>query len=273
MTQDKLFPVVYRDKRAHLRGMEAYRAMYTRSIAEPQKFWGEMAARLTWYRQWDEVSRGAFSSADVEWYVGGELNACYNCLDRHVAAGRGDRIALIWESNEPSTSKTFTYHELLTEVNRAAALLKHYGVKKGDRVCIYLQMIPQLAMALLACARLGAVHTVVFGAFSAQALQERINDAGCKLLITQDTGVRGVRNDIAMKTNADLALRACPQVTKVIVIKHTGKKIAFNSARDVWWHEAEAQGEAACEVMAAEDPLFILYTSGSTGRPKGLQQF
>ena len=270
MAQDKLIPVVYRDKRAHLSDIAAYRAMHARSLAEPQKFWGEMAERLTWYRQWDEVSRGGFGAADVEWYRGGELNACYNCLDRHVEAGRGDTTALVWEGNEPSVSASFTYHELLTEVKRCAAALKNYGVKKGDRVCIYLQMIPQLAIAVLACARLGAVHTVVFGAFSAQALRERINDADCKLLITQDTGVRGVRDDIAMKANADLALQDCPQVEKVIVVKHTGKEVSFNSSRDVWWHAAETQGEADCAVMAAEDPLFILYTSGSTGRPKGV---
>ena len=203
---------------------------------------------------------------------GGTLNACYNCLDRHIESGHGDVTAIIWEGNDPSEDKTYSFNELLVEVKKFSNVLKSQGVEKGDRVCIYLQMVPELAIAMLACARIGAVHSIVFGAFSAEALRERINDSACKLLITQDTAMRGVRSDIPMKANADAAVVDCPSIKKTVVVKRTGAEVDFDSERDVWWHEAMETAEAECEaeVMHAEDPLFILYTSGSTGKPKGV---
>lgn len=210
--------------------------------------------------------------AQIKWFEGGTLNACYNCLDRHVEAGHGDETAVIWEGNDPSEDKTYSFSELLTEVKKFSNVLKSQGVEKGDRVCIYLQMVPELAIAMLACARIGAIHSIVFGAFSAESLRDRINDSACKLLITQDTAMRGARSDIPMKANADAAVADCPSIEKVVVVKRTGDEVDFDASRDVWWHEAMATADPECEpeIMNAEDPLFILYTSGSTGKPKGV---
>lgn len=257
---------------AHVSSLEAYQAQYAESIQEPEAFWANIAERLTWERQWDTVRDYDFVNGEIKWFEGGTLNACYNCLDRHVEAGHGDATAIIWEGNSPTEDKRFTYSELLAEVKKCANVLKAQGIRKGDRVCIYLQMVPELAIAMLACARIGAIHSIVFGAFSAESLRDRINDSACKLLITQDTAMRGTRSDIPMKANADTAVAECPSIEKVIVVKRTGDTVDFDDARDVWWHEAMANADAECEPepMDAEEPLFILYTSGSTGKPKGV---
>ena len=262
----------YPIENAHVNSLEAYQAQYAESIQDPEAFWATIAERLTWYQKWDTVRDYDFVNADIKWFDGGTLNACYNCLDRHIEAGHGDATAIIWEGNDPSEDKTFSYSELLAEVKKFANVLKAQGVEKGDRVCIYLQMVPELAIAMLACARIGAVHSIVFGAFSAESLRDRINDSACKLLITQDTAMRGPRSDIPMKANADAAVAECPSIEKVVVVERTGDAVDFDTSRDIWWHEAMADADAACEpaVMNAEDPLFILYTSGSTGKPKGV---
>jgi acetyl-CoA synthetase len=257
---------------AHVNSLETYQAQYTESIQDPEAFWATIAERLTWYQKWHTVRDYDFVNAEIKWFDGGTLNVCYNCLDRHIEAGHGDATAIIWEGNAPSEDKTFNYSELLAEVKKFANVLKAQGIEKGDRVCIYLQMVPELAIAMLACARIGAVHSIVFGAFSAEALRDRINDSACKLLITQDTAMRGPRSDIPMKVNADAAVAECPSIEKVVVVKRTGDAVDFDASRDIWWHEAMANADAECEpvVMNAEDPLFILYTSGSTGKPKGV---
>lgn len=258
--------------RARIKSMEEYRRLYRESIDQPEKFWADQARRLHWSRMWDRVLRFDFLNPHITWFEGGRLNASYNCLDRHVEQGHGDETAIIWEGNEPGESRSFSYRDLLTEVCRLANVLKAHGVKRGDRVCIYLQMIPELPIAMLACARIGAVHSVVFGAFSARSLRERINDSASRVVITQDTAVRGSRTDIPMKANADEALRKAPSVETVIVVRRTGKKVSMEKGRDIWWDEAVTRMDDRCvpEEMDAEDPLFILHTSGSTGKPKGV---
>ncbi len=272
---NNVFPPVetaYPIGEAHVNSLEAYQKRYAESIQDPESFWEKIAERLTWYKKWDTVQNYDFVKAQIKWFEGATLNACYNCLDRHVEAGHGDTTAIIWEGNDPSEDKTFSFSQLLAEVKKFANVLKSLDVEKGDRVCIYLQMVPELAIAMLACARIGAVHSIVFGAFSAESLRDRINDSTCKLLITQDTALRGTRSDIPMKANADAAVENCPSIEKVVVVKRTGDEVEFDTTRDVWWHEAMATAETECEpeVMNAEDPLFILYTSGSTGKPKGV---
>ncbi|MDA1183034.1 MAG: acetate--CoA ligase [Acidobacteria bacterium] len=259
--------------KAHIKSLDEYRALYDRSVSDPEGFWAEQAEqRITWIEKWHTVRQVDYHKAEIAWYLGGKLNACYNCVDRHVEAGRGGNTALIWEGNNPAESKVFTYTELQAEVQKAANALKNLGIVKGDRVCIYMQMIPELAIAMLACARIGAVHSIVFGAFTADSLVTRINDSKCKAIITQDTGVRGVKQDIAMKANADSAVKSTPSIEKILVVRRTGAPVDMAPGRDVWWHEALAAADATCapEVMDAEDPLFILYTSGSTGKPKGV---
>ena len=257
---------------AHVNSLETYQAQYAESIQDPEAFWATIAERLTWYQKWHTIRDYDFVNGEIKWFDGGTLNACYNCLDRHIEAGYGDATAIIWEGNDPSEDKTFSYSELLAEVKKFANVLKAQGIEKGDRVCIYLQMVPELAIAMLACARIGAVHSIVFGAFSAESLRDRINDSACKLLITQDTALRGPRSDIPMKANADAAVSECPSIEKVVVVERTGDAVDFDASRDIWWHEAMANADTDCEpaVMNAEDPLFILYTSGSTGKPKGV---
>ena len=257
---------------AYVGSVEKYNEIYDYSIKDPEGFWAEQAERITWFKKWNKVWNWDFNKADISWYEGAELNACYNCVDRHVDNGHGNETALIWEGNDSSESKKLSYNDLLTEVQLAANSLKGLGVEKGDRVCIYMQMIPELTIALLACARIGAVHSVVFGAFSPDSLESRINDSECKVLVTQDTGVRGTKNDIPMKANADKAVKNTPSIEKILVVKRTGSPIEMELSRDVWWHEAIASADGNCEpeIMNAEDPLFILYTSGSTGKPKGV---
>ncbi len=272
---NNVFPPVettYPIDNAHVNSLEAYQAQYAESVQDPEEFWATVAERLTWYQKWRTVRDYDFVAGEIKWFEGGTLNACYNCLDRHVEAGHGAATAIIWEGNDPSEDKTFTFDELLTEVKKFANVLKAQGIEKGDRVCIYLQMVPELAIAMLACARIGAVHSIVFGAFSAESLRDRINDSACKMLITQDTAMRGPRSDIPMKANADAAVAECPSIEKVVVVKRTGDTVDFDASQDIWWHEAMANADAECEpvVMDAEDPLFILYTSGSTGKPKGV---
>ena len=272
---NNVFPPVetaYPIDNAHVNSLEGYQTQYAESVGDLEGFWATVAERLTWYEKWHTVRDYDFVEAEIKWFEGGTLNACYNCLDRHVEAGHGDATAIIWEGNDPSEDKTFSFSELLTEVKKFANVLKVEGIEKGDRVCIYLQMVPELAIAMLACARIGAVHSIVFGAFSAESLRDRINDSACKMLITQDTAMRGPRSDIPMKANADAAVAECPSIEKVVVVKRTGDAVDFDASRDIWWHEAMGAADAACEpvVMEAEDPLFILYTSGSTGKPKGV---
>ena len=258
-------------KNAHVESMEEYKEMYERSVKDPEGFWSEMAEKFEWFEKWDKARDFDFDNPNIEFYKGGKTNICYNCLDRNIKE-RGDQTAIIWEGNDLGDSKTYTYKELLSEVKRFSNVLKESGIKKGDRVCIYLQMIPQLPIAMLACARIGAIHSIVFGAFSPDALKDRINDSKCKLLITQDTALRGKKDNIPMKTNADKAVENSPSIEKVIVVKRTGNEVPMNPEHDFWWHEEMEKVDDECgyEIMDAEDPLFILYTSGSTGKPKGV---
>ena len=257
---------------AHINSLDKYNEMYNKSIEDPDSFWSDIAKRITWYKPWEKVRDFNFQNGEIKWFENGKLNVSYNCLDRHVESGNGEKTAIIWEGNDPSEDKHFTYNKLLEKVKKFSNVLKDLGVEKGDRVCIYMQMVPELAIAMLACARIGAVHSVVFGAFSADSLRDRINDSQCKLLITQDTGVRGQKDNIPMKLNADKALVDTPSINSVVVVKRTGVDINMIDGRDVWWHEQIEKADANCDPvhMDSEDPLFILYTSGSTGKPKGV---
>ena len=249
-----------------------YDAMYKQSIEEPDVFWSEQAATfLAWTKPWEHVSQVDMQQGQIAWFNGGELNVSTNCIDRHLPA-RADQTAIIWEGDEPTEESHITYQQLYERVCQLANGLRERGVKKGDRVCIYMPMIPEAAYAMLACARIGAIHSVVFGGFSPQSLQDRILDSDCRTVITADEGVRGGRI-VPLKENVDEALSNCPNVHSVITVKRTGNQVPWNSARDVWYSEltADQATTAEPEIMAAEDPLFILYTSGSTGKPKGVQ--
>lgn len=249
-----------------------YQEMYAHSLRDPQNFWSEQAEKcVTWFKRWDTVLTGDFKKLDhLHWFKNGKLNVCYNCVDRHLEQ-HAQQAAIVWEGDNPQHTKKVTYAELYDQVCRLANVLKKHGIKKGDRVCIYLPMIPEAVIAMLACARIGAVHSVVFGGFSPDSLKSRILDAGCHLVITANEGIRG-NKIIPLKKNVDEALEACPQVRKVIVVKRTESSIAWNVTGDAWYHEEIANVNAACpcEMMDAQDPLFILYTSGSTGKPKGI---
>lgn len=249
---------------------EKYQALYQASIDNPEQFWSEMATEnIDWMKPFTSVLTGGFDKGDVRWFDGGELNITANCIDRHLA-DKGDQIAFIYEDNDPNVSTTLTYRELHVAVCRLANGLKSMGVGKGDRVCIYMPMVVEAALAMLACARIGAVHSIVFGGFSPDALRGRINDAQCKAVITADGGFRGAKT-ISLKDSVDIALEDAPSVEQVLVVKVTGQDIAWHD-RDVWYHDVIAEQSEDCppEPMQAEDPLFILYTSGSTGTPKGV---
>ena len=260
-------------KNAHVKTMAEYEEMYNRSISDPDGFWAEMAGRLDWFKPWDKVVDFDFVNAKINWFTGGKLNVSYNCLDRHLDSWRKNKAAIIWEGDSPSESKTYTYQELHREVCRFANVLKKKGIKKGDRVAIYMPMIPQLAISMLACTRIGAVHSIIFGGFSADSLRDRIQDSSCKILITADAGMRGGKT-VKLKATCDEALAECPSVESMIVFKRTGLEVTMQDGRDTWWSDEVAADDITnvcpAEEMDAEDPLFILYTSGSTGKPKGV---
>ena len=257
---------------AEYASIEDYNTEYSRSIKENDDFWNEKAERLDWFKKWKKVSDVDFVEPRIKWFIDGKLNVSYNCIDRHIKNGKGENVAFYWEGNDISESQELTYIELHEKVCRFSNVLKSFNISKGDRVCLYMQMIPELPIAMLACSRIGAVHSVVFGAFSPDSLRDRINDSECKLLITQDTGVRGTKNNIPMKSNADTAIQQTPSIENIIVVKRTGEKVTMKNDRDHWWHEHINNADSYCdpEHMDAEDPLFILYTSGSTGTPKGV---
>ncbi len=252
---------------------EQYQEMYQRSVDDPEGFWAEQAEQyLSWFKPWDKVLDWSYAENDlhIEWFKGGKLNVSYNCLDRHLDS-RGDQTAILWEGDNPAEDRKISYRELHADVNKFANVLKSRGVKKGDRVSIYMPMIPEAVVAMLACTRIGAVHSIVFSAFSPDALKDRILDSDCQCVITADQSIRGGKA-LPLKANADMALAQCPNVHTSIVVKRGGEPVEWNDGRDIWYHEAMADADPVCEPepMDAEDPLFILYTSGSTGKPKGV---
>ncbi|MEO1925256.1 MAG: acetate--CoA ligase, partial [Gammaproteobacteria bacterium] len=271
MSEVKLYKVPKNvAEKAHI-DSDKYHEMYERSVNDADAFWGEQADEfLSWFSKWDKVQEWDYNDVNINWFKGGKLNVSYNCLDRHLET-RGDQVAIIWEGDDPDVDKNITYKELHEEVCKLANVLKARGVKKGDRIAIYMPMIAEAAVAMLACTRIGAVHSIVFGGFSPSALKDRILDSDCQVVITADEGVRGGKH-IPLKTNVDTAVSECPNVHTVLVVKRTGNVVAWDDNRDVWYHEMMAGVSSDCppEEMDAEDPLFILYTSGSTGKPKGV---
>ncbi len=255
---------------AHINA-ESYRILYKQSVEQPEVFWAEQAQQfLTWNKPWHTVMNYDYPTGFIRWFEGATLNVSVNCIDRHLE-NRAEQVAIIWEGDNPAHDKKITYRQLHEEVCKFANVLKAQGVKKGDRVCIYLPMISEAASVMLACTRIGAVHSVVFGGFSAEALKDRILDSDCHYVVCADEGYRGGKT-IAIKANVDLAAASCPQIKKVIVIKNTGNPVAWHEQRDLWYHQGMSEASSICpaEEMDAEDPLFILYTSGSTGKPKGI---
>ena len=254
-----------------IKSFNKYKKTYQRAQKDPEGFWAEHAERFTWRKKWDKVLEWDFISHDIQWFMNGKLNITENALDRHLAK-QGDKIAIIWEPNDPThPSVKISYRELHAQVCQFSNVLKAQGVQKGDRVCIYMPMTPEAAIAMLACARIGAIHSVVFGGFSAQSLSDRINDSACKVLVTADGAFRG-NKDIKLKDIADEALISTQTITSVIVLKRTGCDVNWTAGRDKWWHEEMKNASTDCEPteMDSEDTLFILYTSGSTGKPKGV---
>jgi len=273
MSEEKTYPVPAEFAAQANINSEQYAAMYQQSVDDPEGFWAEQATQyLSWSKPWDEVLDWSYMEDDlhVEWFKGGKLNVSHNCLDRHLET-RGDQTAILWEGDDPAEDREISYRELHADVNKFANVLKERGVKKGDRVSIYMPMIPEAVVAMLACTRIGAVHSIVFSAFSPDALKNRILDSDCQCVITADQSIRGGRR-LPLKTNADQALAQCPNVHTSIVVKRGGDPVDWTDGRDVWYHEAMASADPICEPeqMDAEDPLFILYTSGSTGKPKGV---
>jgi acetyl-CoA synthetase len=267
--EERIFPPPKEfSAKAHIRTMAQYRRLYNESINDPEKFWSRAAKELHWFRTWDRVLE--WNRPFAKWFVNGETNVAYNCLDRHLASARKNKAALIWEG-EPGEVRTFTYQQLHREVCKFANLLLTLGIRKGDRVVIYMGMVPELPVAMLACARIGATHSVVFGGFSADSLRDRINDAGAVAVVTQDVGYRR-GSEIPLKRYVDDALASCPGVRSVIVFKRTGSDVPMTPGRDHWWHELMNNASAQHEAVAldAEHPLFTLYTSGTTGKPKGV---
>ena len=271
MADEARYPIPDDARQRALINNEQYLTMYDASINDPETFWSEQANEfLDWHTGWQQLTESNFMKGEARWFVGGKLNACYNCIDRHLPK-RADQTAIIWEGDDPETSAEMSYSEVHEKVCRLANALKSRGVQKGDRVCIYMPMIPEAAYAMLACTRIGAVHSVVFGGFSPQSLSDRILDSDCQTVITADEGLRGGR-PVPLKDNTDEALKICPNVHTVIVVERTGGTIGWREERDVWYHEITASASDECEPewMDSEDPLFILYTSGSTGKPKGV---
>ncbi|MBT1270226.1 acetate--CoA ligase [Pseudomonas sp. VS38] len=265
------FPTADAVRRAAQLSQEEYQRLYRQSVEQPDTFWAEQAKRfLDWSTPWQTVQKSDIKTGAAQWFAGGQLNVSYNCIDRHLAQ-RADQPAFIWEGDDPATSSKITYRQLHQNVSRLANVLKSRGVKKGDRVCIYMPMIPEAAYAMLACTRIGAVHSVVFGGFSPDALRDRILDADCRTVITADEGVRGGK-PVALKQNVDKALASCPGVSTVLVVQRTGAAVNWTEGRDLKYQQAldAASDDCPPEPMDAEDPLFILYTSGSTGKPKGV---
>ncbi len=271
MSNNKVYPINTEfAERAHI-NQESYPRLYQQSIEDPEQFWATQASHfLEWISPWDKVMDVDFPKGDIQWFVGGKLNVSVNCLDRHLAT-RANQVAIIWEGDNPNEDKKITYRQLHQQVCQFANVMKAHGVKKGDRVCIYLPMIAEAATVILACTRIGAIHSIVFGGFSADALADRINDADCRYLICADEGIRGGKV-IPIKANADKAANQCPNLQKIFVIKSTGGNINWNTTRDVDYFTEMKHADRDCppEPMDAEDPLFILYTSGSTGKPKGI---
>jgi acetyl-CoA synthetase len=271
MSEEKTYPVPANiAANAHI-DAQRYAEMYDRSVNDSDNFWAEQAEEfVTWFKKWDKVQEWDYTKAEIKWFIGGKLNVAYNCLDRHLDT-RGDQTAIIWEGDDPNVDKKITYRELHEEVCKFANGLKSLGVVKGDRVCIYMPMVPEAAVAMLACARIGAIHSIVFGGFSPDALRDRINDSDCKILITADEGLRGAK-PVPLKVNSDEACSGTPSIEHIVVVQRTKGKVDWQEGRDVWYHELVATQSADCppEEMDAEDPLFILYTSGSTGKPKGV---
>jgi acetyl-CoA synthetase len=271
MSDAKIYDVLPQAAQRAYLSDKKYQEMYARSVSDPEVFWADQAREfITWFKEWDKVQDCDYYTGKIRWFEGAKLNVSYNCLDRHLKT-RGNQVAIIWEGDDPKIDKKITYRELHEQVCRLANVLKSHGVKKGDRVCIYLPMIPEAAVAMLACARIGAIHSIVFGGFSPESLKDRILDSTCEVVITSDEGLRGGR-PVPLKTNVDKALTQCPFVKKVIVVKHTGNNIPWKDGRDFWYHQETNKVSADCpaEEIDAEDPLFILYTSGSTGKPKGV---
>jgi acetyl-CoA synthetase len=272
MSDQSLFPVPEDVAKNAFIDNDKYLEMYQRSVDDPEGFWEEQGKRINWIKPYTKVKDVSYAHDDVhiKWYYDGTLNACANCIDRHLST-RGDQVAIIWEGDDPTDDKKFTYNELHEEVSKFANAMKNLGVKKGDRVTIYLPMIPEIAVAVLACARIGAVHSVIFGGFSPESIAGRIQDCDSTVVITSDEGVRGGK-PIPLKGNTDEALEKCPDVTTCIVVNRTGADINWVEGRDHWYHDIMADASPDCppEEMSAEDPLFILYTSGSTGKPKGV---
>ncbi len=255
-------------QRAHIKSLAQYEEMYRRSVDDPEGFWAEAARELDWFEPWQKVLEWDLPWA--RWFVGGKLNLCYNCVDRHVENGRAQKTAILWEG-EPGEIRRLSYRELHAEVQKFANVLKGLGISKGDRVAVYMGMTPELAIAILACARIGAVHSVIFGGFAANAIVDRVNDAQCVAILTQDSSYRR-GNEVKLKATVDEAVGQCPTVRNVVVYRRTGSPVEMQMGRDHWWHELTAAAEKECpaEALDAEDPLYILYTSGTTGKPKGL---
>jgi acetyl-CoA synthetase len=267
MMIDRLSPPAQSVSNSHC-SAEEYEALYRRSLEDPDGFWREQAKRIDWFKMPSIIQNWSFDPVDVRWFEDGILNICHNCVDRHLTTS-GDDTALIWEADEPGVTKRLTYSELHAEVVRMANALKSLGVRKGDRVTLYLPMILEAAVAMLACARIGAVHSVVFGGFSPEAVRGRIEDCESRFVVTADGGRRGGKT-VPLKANVDAALDGGPAVDAVLVIRHSGNEVTMHKGRDLWYDEVETSGDCPCEPMNAEDPLFILYTSGSTGKPKGV---